>query len=107
MRHLFGIVSIGVGATLAMSSPALAQTAPNTNCAPRQAVVERLGARYGESRQSIGIGSNNSVVEVFASTETGTWTIVVTMPTGVSCLVAAGQAFEAVAEAPVAKGNDA
>ena len=70
-------------------------------------MVERLNTRYGESRQSIGIGSNNSVVEVFASTETGTWTIVVTMPTGVACLVAAGQAFEALAEAPIIPGNDA
>ena len=34
------------------------------------------------------------LVETFASAETGTWTITVTMPTGVTCLVASGQAFE-------------
>ena len=92
---------------MATSSIAPAQSATNANCAPREAVVERLGSRYGESRQSIGLGSNNSVVEVFASTETGTWTIVVTNTSGLSCLVAAGQAFEAIAEAPIAQGNDA
>ena len=107
MKHLFRALSLGVGAVMATSSIAPAQSATNANCAPREAVVERLGSRYGESRQSIGLGSNNSVVEVFASTETGTWTIVVTNTSGLSCLVAAGQAFEAIAEAPIAQGNDA
>lgn len=77
------------------------------NCAPRASVVTRLAERYGETRQSVGIGSNNAMVEVFASEETGSWTILVTMPTGVSCLVASGQSFEEVAEALPAKGSDA
>ena len=107
MKQTFLALSLGVGAALVASTDAIAQSNQGRNCAPRDAVVERLSTRYGESRQSIGIGSNNSVVEVFASTETGTWTIVVTMPTGVACLVAAGQAFEALAEAPIIPGNDA
>ena len=37
---------------------------------------------------------NNAVVEVFASSDTGTWTITVTNASGVTCLVASGQAFE-------------
>ena len=57
-------------------------------------VVTRLAESYGEVRQSIGLGTNNSIVEVFASNETGTWTITVTSPSGITCLVATGQAFE-------------
>ena len=53
------------------------------------------------TRQSIGLGDNNQVVEVFASTETGTWTITVTNPNGLTCLVASGQAFEDVAKEAV------
>ena len=64
------------------------------NCAPRKVVVERLAERYRETRQSMGLGSNNAVVEVFASQETGTWTITVTTPQGMTCLVASGQAFQ-------------
>ena len=79
----------------------------NQNCAPRDRVVTRLATSYGETRQSIGIAPNNTVVEVFASAETGTWTIIVTMPTGVTCLVASGQAFETLVEAPPAPGQDA
>ena len=77
------------------------------NCAPRDVVIDRLADRYGESRQSIGLGANNAVVEVFASSETGTWTITVTTPQGLTCLVASGQAFEALAEALPKPGSDA
>lgn len=77
------------------------------NCAPREKVVERLASKYGETRQSMGLGSNNAVMEVFASLETGTWTITVTMVSGVTCLVASGQAFEEWAEALPPKGDPA
>ena len=83
-------------------------SAQNTqNCAPREAVVDRLASGYGETRQSMGLGANNHVVEVFASNETGTWTITVTMPNGLTCLVASGQAFEEQAEALPTDESDA
>lgn len=74
---------------------------------PRETVVARLASTYGETRQSIGLGSNNSVVEVFASVESGTWTITVTTAAGLTCLVASGQSFETLAEALPTKENDA
>ena len=77
------------------------------NCAPRDVVVDRLADGYGENRQSMGLGANNQVVEVFASDETGTWTITVTMPNGLTCLVASGQAFEELVEALPEKKGDA
>ena len=82
-------------ATLA-AAPADAQGA--RHCGDRDRIVARLAESFGESRQSIGLGANNSVMEVFASTETGTWTITVTMPNGVTCLIATGQAFETLNE---------
>lgn len=95
----------GVGALfLSSATPAQAQS---TQCATRDQVVNRLGEKYGETRKSIGLGANNGVVEVFASDETGTWTIIVTMPSGVACLVASGQAFEALADATPLPGKDA
>lgn len=69
------------------------------NCAPRDAVLQRLAERYGESRRSIGLAPQGRVVEVFASGDSGSWTITVTLPNGVTCLVASGQAFEALDEA--------
>lgn len=77
------------------------------NCAPRDTVLDRLATGYGESRQSMGLGANNQVVEVFASSESGSWTITVTMPNGLTCLVASGQAFEELAEALPTQDDDA
>jgi len=96
------------GAILALSGiflaiPASSQARP---CGPRENVVARLAEGYGESRRSIGLGSNNQVVEVFASDASGTWTITVTSPSGVTCLVASGVAYEALREPLPAPGED-
>jgi hypothetical protein len=87
-------LAIGLGGVTL--GPAQAQS---TNCGPHDRVVAGLATGYGESRQSIALGSNNSVVETFASEETGTWTITVTTPGGPTCLVASGQSYQYVAEA--------
>ena len=75
------------------------------NPGPRQVVVERLQGHYGETRQSIGMATQGRVVEVFASAKSGTWTITVTLPNGMTCLVASGQAFETLTEAPAPDGT--
>ncbi len=67
-------------------------------CAPREQVIEKLNGKYGETRYSIGLAPNNSVIEVFASEQSGTWTITVTSARGMTCLMASGQAFEKLAE---------
>ncbi len=76
-------------------------------CADRTAVVLRLEERYGETLQSMGLHQNNSLVEVYASSETGTWTILVTRPDGVACLIAAGQMWDGTPEPVRARGKDA
>lgn len=101
--HL-GALTAAAAAMIAMTTDALAQGA---NCAPRDMVLSRLAEKYKESRQSMGLGTNNQVMELFASDETGSWTILVTMPNGMTCLVASGQAFEALAEALPASEKDA
>lgn len=73
--------------------------AQSTNCGLHDRVVEGLAKGYGEARVSMALGSNNTVVETFASAETGTWTITVTTPDGPTCLVASGQSYQYLAEA--------
>lgn len=91
MRALIGlVVALAAG-------PASAQTTGG-QCAARDKVVSVLATKYGETRQSIGLAANNTVMEVFASTTTGTWTITITMPSGVTCMVASGAGFEAMSE---------
>ncbi len=104
-RQLFTL-SFGIGALILATTHAFGQSTEQRNCGQRDFVLDRLADRYGESRQSIGLGANNQVVEVFASLETGTWTITVTNPTGMTCLVASGQSYEKLSEVAV-RGEEA
>lgn len=85
------LVALATFAVTAFTLPAYANT---RNCGPRETVVERLSTKFGETRRGIGLGTENRVMEVFASDATGSWTITVTMPDGRMCLVASGQAWE-------------
>ena len=79
-------------AALALATPAAAQGMQA--CAERAQVVEKLASAYGETRQGVGLGASNGLVEMFVSQETGTWTITITRPGGQTCLIASGQAWE-------------
>ncbi|WP_069300129.1 hypothetical protein [Neptunicoccus sediminis] len=93
MQKLLFALSLGfLGVILAHSA---AQSQP-ASCAERTRVVERLQTKYGETRRSIGLAANNGVIEVFASAHSGSWTIVITRPDGMTCLVAAGESYESV-----------
>ncbi len=76
-----------------------AQQVQAQNCAPREDIIQRLAENYGETRRGIGIARQGSVMEVYASDSSGSWTITVTLPDGVTCLIASGQAYEDVTEA--------
>ncbi len=76
-----------------------AQQVQAQNCAPREDIIQRLAETYGETRRGIGIARQGSVMEVYASDSSGSWTITVTLPDGVTCLIASGQAYGDVTEA--------
>lgn len=96
MKKQYFALSLGFVALLAATEIASAQSGPR--CATRDLVLDRLTGKYGETRRSIGMAPNNSVVEVYASETTGSWTITVTHPNGLTCMVAAGTAFEKIDE---------
>ncbi|MEM6933720.1 MAG: hypothetical protein AAF526_09040 [Pseudomonadota bacterium] len=65
-------------------------------CGKREAIVDQLRTKYGETAQSRGLAQGAGMVEIFANNTSGSWTIVVTHPTGMTCLMASGEAFEAM-----------
>lgn len=103
MKRHFYLLSFGIGAMILAT--AQAHSAPA--CADHAAVVSRLETLYGEGRQAMGLGANNTVVEVYASAETGSWTITVTQPGGPTCLVAAGESFQLETRELIIDGKDA
>jgi hypothetical protein len=76
-------------------------------CAPHDDVSAQLAKQFGEVPRSMGLAQDNTVMEVYASAESGSWTITVTMPNGMTCLVAAGQNFETALPTQAAKGDPA
>lgn len=88
-RTLFAL-SLGLAGLILAPLPTQAQP----QCAKHQAVADELASKYGEKRHSMGLAANSTVMELYASLETGTWTMTVTMPDGMTCLVAAGDNFK-------------
>jgi hypothetical protein len=80
-----------------MAFAAFAQPAPG--CVERAIVVQRMAETYGEVLVNQGI-NQRGLVEVFASPKTGTWTIIITKPDGVSCFLTAGELWEDVETKP-------
>lgn len=81
-------VHAGAGLTLAtlmLATPVRAQMA----CAPHDQAARNLDARFQERPVAAGVAASGGLIEVFAAPG-GSFTILVTRPDGISCLVAAG-----------------
>lgn len=78
-----------VAVVTALALPALAQSV----CGERNKFLNHLSNGYSEAPVAMGLVSNGSILEVLASKD-GSWTIIVTRPDGMSCVVAAGEAWE-------------
>ncbi len=91
-----GFAGVILGTQIARADP---------QCGPRDVVLAALADRYGETRRGLGIAGDDKVMELFASEETGTWTLTLTMADGVTCMMASGQGFQPVNEALPAKGE--
>jgi len=89
--------ALGFGVLVLAAPQVRAETA---SCGPRAQVLAALAGQFGESRRAVGLASENAVVELFASQTTGSWTITLTFASGLTCLLAAGEAFEALATVP-------
>ncbi len=74
------------------TTPAAAQTV----CMNRADVLEQLSSKYAETPISLGLAKSGDVVEIFSSGDGDTWTMVLTRPDGKTCLVASGEAWQAI-----------
>lgn len=63
-------------------------------CGKRGEVIGKLSGSFSEKPSAMGLTTNGDVIEVLTSPSGATWTIVVTMPNGTSCLIALGENWE-------------
>jgi len=85
----------------AIAAPSLAQA--QYVCAKRDSMITQLKKKFGESERGIGVSGTEAVIEIWSSEETGTWTIVMTRPNGIACVMAAGDSWTDI---PVEKGPE-
>ncbi len=72
--------------------------AAGMTCGDRTKLLKALSEKYKESPRALGLSSSGKAIfEVFTS-KTGTWTIVMTTTTGVTCIMAAGHSWEETLE---------
>jgi hypothetical protein len=65
-------------------------------CVKRTELLSHLSNKFQEAPVAMGVADNGALLEVFSTTDGATWTVALTMPNGVTCLVATGQSWENV-----------
>jgi hypothetical protein len=99
MRRSGLLLSAMVFACGAFASPLGAQMAPanpRMPCHDATEIAKQLSNKYDEAPVAFGLQSNGNLLQVYASEQKGTWTVVSTTPAGMSCIVAAGKRWESL-----------
>lgn len=90
-RIALGILTCAV---VAVAAPASAQQQPL--CTDRAEVISQLASQYSETPVAMGVANNGGVLEILSSQAGTSWTIILTMPNGVTCMIAAGENWESL-----------
>jgi len=95
------LLTVGAILTAAVvATPATAQMV----CGKHADIAKRLESGYQEVRTGIGLAGNGGLIELYTS-EKGTFTIVLTRPNGLSCLMAVGENWEVLKTPLPVKGE--
>ena len=97
-KILISAALVTAGLALAMG-PVVAQ---ETSCTERTTVLKQLSGLYSEAPVAMGLANNGGVIELLNSHDRKTWTLIITMPDGMTCPIAAGQSWESI---PVLVGS--
>ena len=65
-------------------------------CDKRAKVLGHLAQKYREAPIAVGVTNSGGLVEVLTTGDGNTWTIIVSNPDGMSCLVAAGEGWRKI-----------
>ncbi len=89
MRRI--VVAIGVALTAFVAVPAQAEQV----CGERAQLMLHLEQQFSEQPIAMGLTAKGAVLEVLTS-PSGSWTFLVTEPSGRTCMVASGENWESL-----------
>ena len=84
---------IAAAAVLVATLPGIAVAAP-MYCGPRKDVLARLAVSLHQQPSSVALTSDGQLLEVLKSDTDLIWTILITSPQGLSCVVASGDGWQ-------------
>ena len=102
---MFAFPRFAAGAALALAVLCTAALpAAARNVCMKRAELAGVLEKHKETPAAIGLASNGSLIEVFTAEDGATWSIVMTSPEGVACVVAVGEDWDQrlLLEAPAA-----
>lgn len=73
-------------------SPAMAQQ----QCGAREAIRDGLKNQYSEVPVARGLGGAGLMMELYASEDGKTWTLLIVHPNGMACFAATGESWQSV-----------
>jgi hypothetical protein len=88
MRRVFSVATIVIAAAVTSLNAASAKA--QVVCGKRADVLTGFANTYHEVQSAIGIADGGGLIEVLVS-PSGTWTMVVTKPGGMTCVIGTGR----------------
>ena len=95
-----GLAACACLAVLAASPAVTSVPAEAAQCGRADQIVSYLSKKYKEQVKGMGVVGSKGFMQLFVA-ESGTWTVLLTSPEGISCIVAAGDNFETIPLAAV------
>ncbi len=94
-QTLLGLGAIVGLLTVNLAAPGAQAQQMGPVCDARTTILKILSGTFAEMLNAMGLANNGSVVEVLRL-EDGSWTIIMTAPNGVSCVLAVGEHWQEV-----------
>ncbi len=88
-------VAVRISVVVAFAFALLLHTAATVKaqpvCMPHDDFRVELHRNFSESPVAIAIASNGALIELYANRDRSSWTLVMTRPAGISCVLVAGE----------------
>ena len=86
--------AVSLAATAAVAVAEDRPPAMPVPCMRSEELVQFLAENFAEVPMARGLSDGGVLVTVFAGKNGNTWTLAITQPSGVSCILSAGESFE-------------
>ena len=100
-RHTFATACLFLALLLALmyviATPSRSQVPPRQEpCGPTKNIVKMLHDKHGETPGTAAITDDNAPMLIFTNPKTGTYTITIRRPGGITCLLLSGKSWTPV-----------